>query len=252
MRRVLAAIDGGPCSPAVLACARSIADLFEATAVGLHVSEDRSGPAARFAAEAGVAIETVTGSPLEAITAAAGSPAVVAVVLGARGEHHRPRPAGHLALAAITRVNKPVVVVPPRGGPGPRIGRILLPLEGSHESSKAVADALTRAHRREIEIVVLHVHAPEAVPPFQDQAHHQTSAWQREFTARFVTASEARVQVIQRVGDTAEIIPAVAREIGADLIVLGWNQSLEPGHGRVVRYTLADSPSPVLLFPTAG
>ena len=136
MKRVLAAIDVSPCAPVVLASARSIADLFEATVVALHVRENGADAARRAAVDAGVELREATGSPIEAITAAAEDPDVVAVVLGARGHHGGPRPAGRTALEVITRVNKPIVVVPPGGAPRPSITRVLTPLEGSEESSQ--------------------------------------------------------------------------------------------------------------------
>lgn len=89
--------------------------------------------------------------------------------------HGGPRPAGHVALEVITRVNKPVVVVPPDGTTRARIARVLIPLDGTDESSQAIADTIALARRRDVEFVVLHVHAPETVPAFEDQPHHETS-----------------------------------------------------------------------------
>lgn len=251
MKRVLAVIDTSPCARAVLETARSVGELFEATVTALHVSETGSDAALRVAREAGMELRECAGAPIEAIVAAEQDPDVVAVVLGARGVHGGPRPAGHTALELISRLSKPVVVVPPGATPGARIARILTPLEGTHESSQAIADTIALADRRDLEILVLHVHPPDDVPAFQDQPHHAIPAWEREFAARFVSIPPARVQVIQHVGAAADRVVAVAADTKADLIALGWSQDLSPGHADVVRDALAHSAIPVMLVPTA-
>jgi nucleotide-binding universal stress UspA family protein len=251
MSSVLAAIDTSPCARAVLETARSVAELFEDTVSALHVSEDGGEAVVKLAHEAGVELREAGGSPIEAIVAAARDPDVVAVVLGARGNHGGARPAGHAALEVITRVSKPVVVVPPDGTAAARIERVLTPLEGTEASSKAIAETIARAERHNLEILVLHVHPPEAVPAFQDQPHHAIPAWEREFLARFVSLPNARVEIIESVGAAADRVLAVAGETEADLIALGWNQNLSPGHAAVVSEALAHSAVPVLLVPTA-
>lgn len=250
MTHVLAAIDTSPCARAVLQTARSVGELFAGTVTALHVSENGSDAALQVAHEAGVELREATGSPIEAIVVAARDPDVAAVVLGARGIHGGARPAGHAALEVITRVSKPVVVVPPDSTAGARIARVLTPLDGTEESSEAIADTIALADRRDLEILVLHVHAPDEVPPFQDQPHHAIPAWEREFAARFVSVPPSRVEVIQRVGAAADRVVAVAGDTEADLIALGWSQDLSPGRAEVVRETLAHSTIPVLLVPT--
>jgi nucleotide-binding universal stress UspA family protein len=249
MDSVLAAIDNSPSAQAVTQTALSIAEWFEATVSALHVREDSSRVPLEVTNAAGIALHETTGSPIDAIVAAADEPDVVAVVLGARGEHGGPQPAGHTALEVITRVNKPVVVVPPDGTRGARITRILIPLEGTDESSEAISDMLAHAARRGVDILVLHVHTPDAVPPFQDQPHHQIEAWQQEFLARFVSAPPARVKIIQHVGAPAERVAAATRDAEVDLLALGWSQNLSPGRAEVVREALAQSAIPVLLVP---
>jgi len=251
MTRVLAAIDTSPCARAILQTARSVGELFDDAVLALHVRENGADAARQFAHEAGVELRETAGSPIEAIVAAAQDPDVAAVVLGARGMHGGPRPAGHAALEVITRVSKPLVVVPPDGAAGAQIARVLIPLEGTEESSEAIADTIALAHRRDLEIVVLHVDAPDEVPPFQDQPHHEIPAWEREFAARFVSIPHTRVDIIQRVGAAADRVVPVARDTEADLIALGWSQDLSPGRADVVRETLAHSAIPVLLVPTA-
>lgn len=247
MRRVLAAIDESPCAHDVLVTARAVADLFDATVLALHVREDAGAEPAVEADRLGVELRAAEGDPIEAIAAAAEDPAVVAVVLGARGAHTGPRPAGHTALRLITRVAKPVVVVPPDGDTRAPLTRILTPLEGSTPSSDAIAAMLALAERRALDICVLHVHTPDALPPFGDQPGHEAASWEREFAARFVALPRASVRIVQRVGAAADCVLAEAADAQADLIVLGWNRDLSPGRARVVREALAHSPVPVAL-----
>ena len=250
MPRVLAAIDTSPCARSVLDTATSIAPLFNGTAVALHVAENDAGTVRELARDAGLAIEEITGPPFEAIVVAATAPDVTALVIGARGTDRGRQPAGHTVLDVIARVRKPIVVVPPCGTPRAQPGRVLVPLEGTTESSEAIEQVLALADRVGLEIVVLHVDTPQAVPAFQDQPHHAISAWQREFAARFVPQG-CGVKVIQHVGAAADRVVPTAHDVHADLIVLAWNQDLTAGRAQVIQETLAQSSIPVLLVPTS-
>jgi nucleotide-binding universal stress UspA family protein len=163
--------------------------------------------------------------------------------------HGGPQPAGHTALEVITRVQKPVAVVPPHPTPPEQIARILVPLEGTSESSHALEDTIKLAHRRRLEIVFLHVHSPATVPAFSDHDPHATAAWEREFLSRYVSTPHERVTLLRSLGVPADDIVAVAHETAADLIVLAWSQDLGSGRARVVSETLAHSEAPVLLIP---
>ena len=197
-----------------------------------------------------VELREVAGDAIEQIVAAARDPDVVALVLGARGVHGGPQPAGHTALKVITRVAKPVAVVPPQATPSQRFVRILVPLEGSSESSHALEETVQLAHRRQLEILVLHVHSPATVPAFSDHEPHATRAWEQEFLNRYIATPHERVSLVRRLGVPSDDILSVANETAAELIVLAWGQSLGPGRARVVSETLARSEVPVLLIPT--
>jgi nucleotide-binding universal stress UspA family protein len=251
MSRVLAAIDTSPCAQTVLHAARAVAELTGSSTTALHVRENGSETADQAAHEAGVELRQAAGDPIEAITAAAEAPDVVAVVLGARGVHGGPQPAGHAALALIGRVRKPVVVVPPNHRVPRRIACVLVPLEGTEESSNAVAATTALVRSRGARIHVLHVHPPEAVPAFEDQPHHARRAWEREFAARFVAVPHTAVEIIRRVGAVAQHLGDVASTTRADLIVLSWSQDLSGDRAQVIRDALAHSPIPVLLVPVA-
>jgi nucleotide-binding universal stress UspA family protein len=249
MTTVLAALDSNSSAQPVLSTAIAVAELLDATVTGLHVRENGISAAPELARAAGVELREVSGSPVQQIVLATQDPDVTALVLGARGTHGGPRPAGHTALEVITRVSKPVVVVPPHAQPPEQLARILLPLDGTGESSHALDDTLTLAHRRRLEILALHVDSPATVPAFSDHEPHATQASEREFLARHTATPHDRVTLVRRVGVPADDVVAVARETSADLIVLAWSQNLGPGRARVVSETLAHSHVPVLLLP---
>ena len=249
MTTVLAALDSNASGRPVLTAAVALADMFDSTVTGLHVREEALSAATELARAAGVELREVSGSPVDQIVNAAQDPDVAALVLGARGVHGGPQPAGHTALQVITRIPKPVAVVPPHAHPPERIDRILVPLEGTSESSQALDETIRLAHRRGLEVLVLHVHSPATVPAFSDHDPHATLAWDREFLSRYVSTPHDRVTLLRRLGVPADDVVAVADETGSNLIVLAWSQDLAPGRARVVSETLAHTGIPVLLLP---
>jgi nucleotide-binding universal stress UspA family protein len=250
MTIVLAAVEADACAQPVLSTAIGFANLLDATVAALHVRENGIATLLELATAAGVELRETTGTAIGQIVAAAQEPEVAGLVLGARGMHGGPQPAGHTALKVITQVGKPVVVVPPHAAPPKELARILVPLEGTRASSQALEDTIKLAHRRRLEIVVLHVHSPETVPAFSDHEPHATRAWEHEFLTRHVTRPHDRVSLLRRLGVPADDVVAVAHETSADLIVLAWSQELGEGRARVVSETLARSSVPVLLIPT--
>jgi nucleotide-binding universal stress UspA family protein len=246
---VLAALDSNASGRPVLNTAIALADLFDSTVTCLHVREEAPSAAQDLARTAGIELREVSGDPVEQIVSATQDPDVAALVLGARGIHGGPQPAGHTALEVITRIPKPVAVVPPHAQPPEHIKRILVPLEGTSGDSQALDATIRFAHRRGLEVLVLHVHSPATVPAFSDHEPHATLAWEREFLTRHVSTPHDRITLLRRLGVPADDVVAVARETGPDLIVLAWSQDLAPGHARVVSETLAHSNVPVLLLP---
>ena len=249
MTTVLAALDSNASGRPVLITAIALADLFDSTVMCLHIHEAALSAASELARAAGVELREVTGSPVEEIVNAARDPDVAALVLGARGVHGGPQPAGHTALQVITRIPKPVAIVPPEAHPPERIDRILVPLEGTSESSQALDETIKLAHRHGLEVLVLHVHSPATVPAFADHDPHATLAWEQEFLLRYVSTPRDRITLLRRLGVPADDVVAVADETGPDLIVLAWSQDLAPGRARVVSETLAHTDIPVLLLP---
>jgi nucleotide-binding universal stress UspA family protein len=249
MNEVLAALDSGPSSEPVLRTAVAFAPLLRATAVAVHVRENGIGMVGQAPDSLSVELRVMIGRPVDQIIQASQAADVAALVLGARGRHTGRRPAGHTALEIITRVRKPVVVVPAEVDPRTRFGRILVPLDGTLATSEALTETLEMVHASEVEILALHVHTPENAPAFVDHEPHATQAWEAEFLARHVPAPHDRVSLVRQTGVPAEDIVALAGEASVDLVVLAWSQRLRGRRARVVTQTLAESSAPVLLLP---
>lgn len=248
MSTVLAALGSTGSGRAIVTTARAVADMFGANVVALHVREDGIGTAPELASAAGIELREVKGAAAGALVAAATDPDVTALVLGARGQGHGPHPAGRTALEVISRVLKPVVVVPPNAQPVERFARILVPIEGSAHGSHALDAILELAHRQGLDVLVLHVHSPTTVPAFADHDPHASLAWEREFLSRQISAPRDRITVVRRLGIPNDHVISVADEAGADLIVLAWSQNMTAGHANIVSDTLSRTDRPVMLL----
>jgi nucleotide-binding universal stress UspA family protein len=148
----------------------------------------------------------------------------------------------------VSSCAKPVIVVPPAArGQRPGIRRVLLPLDGTPESARAVAEAVGQFATAGVDLVALHVFNEATVPMFWDQPAHAHRAWAEEFLARNCVRSGARLEL--RTGVTGEHIVDVAARERADMIVLGWSRQLDPGRARTVRHTVLSAAVPILLVP---
>jgi nucleotide-binding universal stress UspA family protein len=248
--RVIAFVEDSPAAAPVVSMARVLGEIFSAAVEAVHVGE-KTGPTVRAVSRAAaVPLRLVPGEPTEAIVVEMTPTDVVAGVLGARRHPVGPRPAGHIALGVITRVNKLVAVVPPEAEvplPG-SVDRILVPLDGTDASAKAVERLCEACARSGIEILVVHVFDEETTPRFWDQPQYAAAAYSSEFLARFVKERNARMTL--RTGTPQHGVLATATREGVDLIALGWSQSLGPGRAEVVRRVLSEAPVPVLLMPS--
>ncbi len=151
----------------------------------------------------------------------------------------------------LQRAVKPVVVVPACGWPPTRkIGRALVPLDGTPESAAAVAGTVDLLAGAGVEIVALHVYTAATIPKMQNHAVHAERAWEAEFLSRYCAQPGVRLHV--RSGATAEHVKDVATAEDVDLIVLGWSQQLDEGRALTVRSTIRDANVPVMLVPLAS
>lgn len=247
MKTVLAALDGSLADEPVLGAARSLGEMLAADVEAIHVEVQGAG-----VVDAGdTPLRRVSGDVIEELTREGGREEVLALVLGARGMPADPRPLGATAEAVATRVAKPVLIVPPETRPR-SIRRVLVPLEGTLESSHAPRHLFELAADAAFEVVALHVLGTEAIPAFTDQPQHEQPAWEREFLARYCPSAIRDVHLEKRVGRAESIVPLVAEESECDLIAMGWAQELAPGRAPVVRAALQQCRRPVLLVPVAA
>jgi nucleotide-binding universal stress UspA family protein len=246
--RVIAALDDSDRAAPVAAFAGALARVLGADVDGLHIAVDGVERVEAVGREAGLSVRVERGDVCDSLRHEAQADDVGAVVLGRTRDPQR-GPAGATALELLTTLPKPVVVVPadaPRPG---RLGRILVPLEGTRSTSLAPRRTIQFAQGAGVEIVLLHVLDEASLPLFTDQPQHETAAWTSEFLARYAPCPPETMRLESRVGDPVEEIVAVAREIDADVVVLGWAQELSAGRAPVVRATLEQAKLPVFLIP---
>ncbi len=243
-RAVLAALSGGEQAWPVLAVAQRVGALLGLPVRALHVRT--AGVAVpEYLADSGVPLYVRDGYATAQITATADAPDVAALVLGT-GTGLDESPLGATARAAVTAVDQPVVLVPP-GVPTALARRVLVPLEGTPETSRASRPWVETALRAGLEVTAVHVLTAQHLPAFTDQPQHDRPAWEGEFLPRHCPWGVGLVDLVTRVGRPEEVVPAVAWEYGSDLVVLGWSRRLAPGRARLVRALLARSPAPVAL-----
>lgn len=255
MKTVMAAIDGTPVSRVVLAVAEEVARVLDTKIEAVHVAETgrgHPGVAAETQAETaarGIPVRMLEGDVAQMLAQRASSDEVRAVVMGLRRTLGGSRPAGHVAVGVIGQVRKPVVVVPPATPLTFRLRKILVPVQG--RPADALEDVMAIAQSADLETVFLHVQDEWSVPSFEDQPYYDVETWAQEFLARWVPGARAETAMELRVGSPEEQILEVARDIGADMIAMGWSQDLSPGRATVVRWALEHTPIPLALMPLA-
>ena len=248
MSVVVAALDASAAARPVVESALRIAELTGATVEAVHVGSATDGLVAHVARQFDVPLRLLSGPVEDALLRRINADDVGIAVIGARRESGARQPAGHTASHLIERARCPVLVVPPDlKCPQPaRWQRLLMPLEGSAESSQAAASALGAVMARTIDIVVLHVFMPSTAPPMLDRPSRDLELWADEFLARHGPA-DARIEC--RTGSIADQIARACEENHADLVALSWSQDMSAGHAAVIRDVLGRSTIPVLLLP---
>jgi nucleotide-binding universal stress UspA family protein len=238
--RVLAGVSSDDRAAQIRAFARELGRVLSAQVDAVHVG----GPAVFFPP----GVRSVTGEPVAVLTREAAAPDVVAVVLGRSAEPSH-QPIGRVAYRLLATLSKPVTVVP-QGAPHPeRLGRVLVPLEGTRSSSLAPKRMIDIAATSGLDVLLLHVFDPETLPMFTDQPQHETEAWTREFLARYSPYPPESARLQTCVGSVEEEVVRAARGVDADLVVLGWSQQLSAGRAPVVRAALESAHVPVMLIP---
>lgn len=248
-KAIIAAVDNSSAAAPVIAGALALAPIFDARVTVVHVHEDEGHTASSAAAAAGLEVRELRGPTIPALVDVVGEASVVLGVLGARRTSTGRRPVGRTALAVIEAARKPIAVVPPEWLPTDRISRLLVPLDSTQDSARAVEELVCGCSDRGTEVVAVHVFAQDTVPKFWDGSRHEAEAWAREFLSRFVPVPGARAE-LRRGPAGQEILDVAARE-QADLIVLAWSQDFSGGRAELVREVLSNSAVPVILVPLA-
>jgi nucleotide-binding universal stress UspA family protein len=246
---VVAAVDNSAAAYPVVRTALAVAHLSGTPVTALHVREG-DGHTARGAADAcAVPFQEVSGDVVGQLLANARAPHTETLVVGARGRPLGARPAGHVALELMARVGIPLVLVPPRAEMRDRIRRLLVPLDGTPETARALEQAMQICVAADVDIVALHVFNHDHIPMFSNHPQYETEAFTDAFLARCARSAGGRAHLELRVGVPADEILDAGTTLDVDLIALGWSQQLEPGRALVVRHLVEHGTVPVQLVP---
>jgi hypothetical protein len=250
---VLAAVDHGPGTAAVITVATAAAEHFGVPVREVHVT---AGPglrgAARQAATARVERGETTeirGRPVDILAGLVESPRAALSVFGTGDPTSRPsprRPSG-TAFAVARRVERPILLVPPslEKWPGPE--RVLVPLDGTGVTALAASAALGELSVPTTIATTVHVFDERTVPQFWDSPQHEYEAWTKEFRARYCEAIGDGLEV--RAGPVADQLAEMAASGAFDMVVVVWSQQTHGGRAAVVADLLAGSTVPVMLVP---
>jgi nucleotide-binding universal stress UspA family protein len=273
---VLVPLDRSHVARATVPVASELARVLGAGLHVLHVSDSpmhpRTLPDALGLSPAdrpGALIDAAVGDPEREILGAATRRDSELIVMGMRGlgsDVSQAAPThglGHVALNVLRRARCPVVLVPPRRGDAPfRLGRIMLPEDGTPGTAAAFREAAKLSRRANALLHVLRVAAvgpPEAggtlaTPTYVDQPQHEWPAWIGEMMGRLecgCTEHPADVELGLQEGEpSSEILRAVVQH-GIDLVVLPFRGVLEPARARTLQAILRGTPCPVMLVRNA-
>jgi len=238
MATVLAALDNSLAINPVLVTARALARALGDRVEAIHIRGEGEESAVEATRAAGVPLTCSSGPVVEALVGAAQEPDVAVLVIGARGTTRSGHPLGSTALAVVTSITTPVVVVPPAANVAARLRRVLVPLDAA-SAGLAPHSLIELAEASEVEVTVLHVGG--------DGLEDAESS--RELLARYCPWGIGRVKLERRSGAGEDVVPLAAEEDDVDLIALGWAQQLSDGRGPTVRAAIERAKIPVMLIP---
>jgi len=249
MSIVVAVLDSSAAARPVLEVAQRIGEMTESPVEAVHVRSDPLKSVETpesLAARNEVPFQVLDGTVEPEILRTMDRADVLVGVIGARATTGGRRPVGRTTLHVIARMNKPVVVVPPDLIAPGSFRRLLVPLEGTEESSQPVLDRLGPLLRSDVEVVVLHVFTDVTQPAMLDRPLRDLQMMGREFLTRHYPHAAG---IEFRPGPVAMRVAEVSQEQSIDLIVLSWSQDISTERARVVREVLSASALPVLLLP---
>lgn len=245
---VIAAVDADAAMLPALQAAEILAGIYRARLEVVHVETAHARTVDLPAAFARVPVRVIDGDVAAILTAEMERDDVIAAAMGARSVAEAVTPAGHIALAVASGVDKPVaLVLPEHEVPTASRLRVLVPLDGTEDAATTVSALVQRVADADVEVVVLHVFDPPSGPAFFDRSEHDLPAWGHEFLARHCDAPGSRM--VWRTGRAGQSIAEAAASEHVDAVILGWSGTLEPGRAAVVREVLSRARVPVVLVP---
>jgi hypothetical protein len=234
---VLAALDNSLAVNPVLVMARALARAHGHGVQAIHVVGEGAQAAVDAARAAGVPLLVSEGPVVDRLVDASNDPEVAALVIGARGMTGSGNPLGSTALAVVTSITTPVVIVPPVANVASRVRRVLVPLDA--ESAALEPHALVQlADASEVEVTVLDV---DGVAGDEESS--------RQLLERYCPWGIGRVRLERRTGARDEVVVAAATEDQVDLVALGWARQLSDGRAPTVLAALERAKIPVMLIP---
>ncbi len=263
---VLVALDGSAAAATAIALARLVASQLGAGVEVLHVVPPTGEPPLPDAA--GLRVRRVAGDPADEIVRVANDPAVALVVLTTHGHTVTPGARlGHVAEHVIATSAVPLLLVRPEAAAQLHVRplrRLLVPLDGTPSTARALHDIATLVRRLAASLDVLLVgargtHAMErgsiGVPRYIDQPQHEWPWWADEVYERLCVCCAGLgagipTQVFVAHGTIGDEVIRIATAHQYDAIVLVRRSHLEPGRARVLRDVLARTPCPILLVGT--
>jgi len=269
--RILVPYDGSAGSKAALAVARLLADQLGHRIHLLHVTDTPSAEAqVRRRLHIGqlraknLVFSVRVGEPSEEIALEGGAEDVALIVMATHGgtasEEHPLAPITH---ATTLKSPCPMVLVTPEllGRPEiPPMRKLLLPLDGSPTTARALRTATQLAEDLGASIDLLYVAGPGqaahepggmTVPRYVDQPHHEWPHWGEEVVDRLLRGlarcpDTVPVDIFLTDGEPGPEIAQFAARHEEDGIVLVRRSQLEPGRGKILRHLLAQTPIPVI------
>ena len=242
---ILSAVDDSEAAQGVLDTARSLAEGLQTSLVVMHVvgngSDDADELVGRVRERLGDAqadVRVATGSPAEAIRAAADSEDAEFLVVGSRGRGNlRAAVLGSVSRDLAADASRPVVVVPPGGawtaddgGAGTEGVSVVCGVDGSEQALAGAVFAGRLAERLYCRLVIVHARqnvkavlsypgARSETPPVTGQAD-SVDRVAAEVVQRAVAAADVGAKGIEEPGPPAEILESVADREAGRLIVI--------------------------------
>ncbi len=264
---VLVALDGSPAAATALPVSRILASQLGAQVTALHVA-----PVALDPAEArrrlnldtedtrDIRIILRVGDPVAEIVRAANDKSVTLLAMAACAAHSV-RPLASVTLSVLRDADRPVVLVRPELVLGNEsalrpVHRLLLPVDGSPTTARALRSAAELAQGLGASIDLLYVAGSErgeaergsiSVPRYVDQPHHEWPLWSEEVIDRLTRClarcpEEVPVELFLAIGDPRAEIVRFAAEHQEDALVLVRRSQLEPGRGKILWHLFEKSP----------